>query len=478
MSATAAGPSASTPQESAQSASTTSPALAGSGEYASPLWPLGGRRAWAVWLSALSIYILAIFHRTSLGVAGVIAADRFHISSGQLATFVVVQLLVYAAMQVPVGVLLDRYGSKALLLAGIITMSLAQFGFAYAHTFAAGIVARVFVGMGDAMIFVSLLRLVALWFPPARTPIMTQLCSVFGQIGAITAEGPLAFALRDLGWRTSYELAAGAGVIFGAILVVVVRDSPYRSTARTQVRLRAVRQGVAMTWREPGTRLGLWCHFTSQFSATVFTLMWGFPFLTKGEGLSTGMASLLLELMIVASISTSPLYGAFTARFPYSRSSLVLTTVTGIMTMWAVVLLWPGRAPLWLLIVLVLVTAIGGPGSMIGFDLARTFNPPGRLGSASGIVNVGGFSAALGSILLIGLLLDHLSPGGPNTYDLHAFRVALSVQYLVWFVGIVQIVRLRRRTRRLVHAHDGLAHLRVGVPRPGAAYRSGRPPGR
>ena len=79
----------------------------------------------------------------------------------------------------------------------------------------------------------------------------------------------------------------------------------------------------------------------------------------------------------------------FVTKYPFSRSTLILGIVGAIAAVWAVVLLWPGRAPLWLLVVLVVVTAVGGPGSMVGFDLARTFNPPTRIGSATGIVNVG-----------------------------------------------------------------------------------------
>lgn len=437
--------------------------LPGVVESRSARWPLGGRRAWAVFIVALLVYILAIFHRTSLGVAGVMAAERFHISSAQLATFVMVQLFVYAAMQVPVGALLDRYGSKVLLTCGVVTMTLAQFGFAFADTFALGVLARVFVGMGDAMVFVSLLRVVALWFPPAKSPIMTQMCGVFGQLGAIAAAGPLSAALHGLGWTKSYVLASSVGIVLGIALILVVRDSPYTTKERTEIKLRAVARAVSSAWREPGTRLGLWCHFTSQFSATVFSLMWGFPFLTKGEGLSSGTASLLLEIMVIATVTASPFFGAFTARYPYNRSTLVLGTVTAIMAMWAVVLLWPGRAPLPVLLLLVIVTAIGGPGSMIGFDLARTFNPTHRIGSASGIVNVGGFSATLMSVFVIGVILDRVAPGGAEQYDMHAFRVAMSVQYVVWAFGIFQVLRYRRRTRRLVHTSDGYDHLKVGV---------------
>ena len=74
------------------------------------------RTGWTVWLAAVAVYILAVFHRTSLSVAGLAAVDRFGISAAELATFTMVQLLVYAGMQIPVGVLLDRYGSRRLLL--------------------------------------------------------------------------------------------------------------------------------------------------------------------------------------------------------------------------------------------------------------------------------------------------------------------------------------------------------------------------
>ena len=84
---------------------------------------IGRRRAWVIWCVALSVYVLAVFHRSSLGVAGLLAADRFQIDATALATFTVLQLVVYAVMQVPVGVLLDRYGSRALLLVGLVLMT-------------------------------------------------------------------------------------------------------------------------------------------------------------------------------------------------------------------------------------------------------------------------------------------------------------------------------------------------------------------
>jgi sugar phosphate permease len=426
--------------------------------------PLGGRRAWLVYAAAVLVYILSVFHRSSLGVAGLLATDRFDIAATQLSVFTMVQLLVYAAMQIPVGALLDRFGPRTLLLSGITILTLAQFGFAFADSFALGVVARVFVGMGDSMVFVPLLRLVSLWFPPLRIPMVSQLTGLLGQLGSLLAASPLVYALHRWGWTPSYATAAGLGVLLGVLVLCVVRDSPNPDHELDQIKLRALARVVRAAWRTPGTRLGLWSHFSAQFGSTVFSLLWGYPFLVAGQGLSPNTAGILLMLMTVTTVVTSPLIGGFATKYPFSRSTLILGIVGAIMTVWGVVLLWPGQAPLPLLVVLVVVTAVGGPGSLVGFDLARTFNPPTRLGSATGIVNVGGFLGALSTVTLIGIILDRVAPGGPSTYDVDTFRVAMSAQYLVWGVGVVQILRYRRKARRGLRESDPEAYaaLRAG----------------
>jgi hypothetical protein len=143
----------------------------------------------------------------------------------------------------------------------------------------------------------------------------------------------------------------------------------------------------------------------------------------------------------------------------------VLWIVAAAIAAWTLVLLWPGRAPLWMLVVLVVLIAIGGPGSMIGFDLARTFNPPTRIGSASGIVNTGGFIATLTAVALVGVVLDRVSPGGPPTWDVDSFRVAMTVQYPVWALGIVQILRYRHQARRAALEADPAAYAAMQAGR-------------
>ena len=115
---------------------------------------------------------------------------------------------------------------------------------------------------------------------------------------------------------------------------------------------------------------------------------------------------------------------------------------------WTVVLLWPGPAPLWLLVVLVIVLATNGPGSMIGFDFARTENPPNGRAAPAAWSTSAVSSPSLLTILAIGAVLDLLTPGASTDYRLGAFRAAFAVQYVFWAVGLVGVVRHRRQGAR------------------------------
>ncbi len=438
---------------------------------------IGRRRAWVVWAVALSVYVLAVFHRSSLGVAGLLAADRFGISATELALFTVLQLLVYAGMQVPVGVALDRFGSRRLIVAGLALMTAGQLAFAFVDSFPAAVLARAVVGAGDAMIFTSVLRLVTVWFLVRQAPLVTQLTGQVGQLGAIVAAAPLSYALHAWGWTRAFAAAASIGVVLMVAVVLVVKDSPYVSEGVVRIKLLALARSLRAVWGNPGTRLGLWSHFVSQFSVTVFSLLWGYPFLVRGQGLSSGEAGTLLMVMTGWVIVSGLVLGWLVTRYPFYRSLFVVGVVAIMATLWTVVLLRSTPAPMWLLVLLVFSMASGGPASMVGFDLARSFTPAEVSGRANGLVNIGGFSASLLTMGLVGLVLDLREPRGQAAYDLDDFRVAMCVQFVFWGFGVFQVLRYRRKAlAHLARAHPGaIEQLKRGETfvHPGIGDREG-----
>jgi MFS family permease len=420
---------------------------------------VNSRRSWVIFGIGVFAYLVAVMQRTSIGVAGVAATDRFHVSAAVLSSLAVVQLIVYAAMQVPVGVLIDRVGSRALMIAGMVLMVVGQVTVAFAPTVTLAIVGRVLVGAGDATVFTSLMRLVNSWFRGRLVPQLSQWIGNIGQLGQVLSAIPFALLLHQSGWTTAFLSAASLSVVALVGIVAAIRDRPVGSSEgpRPATWSESMRQ-LRISLARPGTQLGFWSHFTTQSSGTVFSLMWGLPFMVFALGIDPAEASGLLIVSVVAGLIAGPIFGLLTARFPLRRSNLVLGIVAMMGVVWALVLLWPSTPPLWLLILLLVAIGIGGPGSLIGFDFARTSNPLHSLGSANGIVNVGGFLASFVMMFLIGVALDaqNTAHTAAGLYALDSFRWAFAVQYLIVGIGVVFLVRARRRTRRRLAQDEGI----------------------
>jgi sugar phosphate permease len=317
---------------------------------------------------------------------------------------------------------------------------------AFTDSLPAAVAARAAVGLGDAVTFISVLRLVPHWFPAKRVPLVTQLTGICGQLGQVLSAVPFFALLSGAGWTTAYVSVVATGVLSMALTVALVANTPNGPALPEQTTsIRQTLASVKTVWMRPGTRLGFFTHMGTQFSVTVFALMWGVPYLTEAQGLSAGVAGGLLTVSVVAAISSGIVVGIFTGRLPHRRSRMVLGIIGANAVAWTVVLALPHRAPLWLLVALIVVISVGGPGSMVGFDFARTFNPTATLGTAQGMVNMGGFVASLLVMQAMGVILD-----AAGDFSFHAFRLAWTVQYAVWVLAVVGILITRRKARRLM----------------------------
>ena len=323
------------------------------------------------------------------------------------------------------------------------------------------------MGAGDAMIFVSVIRLVTVWFLVRQAPMVTQVTGLSGQLGAIAAAGPLSYLLHELGWTRTFAITSSVGVVLLVAVLALVKDSPYRRDDVVAIKLRRARAVGADGVGQPGHAAG---HVVALHLAVLrdgLRAAVGLPVPRAGSRLEHRRrpAALLMAMTAWAVVSGLAL-ARLVARLPYYRSFIVIGVVLAMVVPWTAVLLWPGAAPAWLVVVMAFATASGGPAAMVAFDLARSFTPPHAIGRANGLVNVGGFTASLLTMALIGVVLDLSSPGGMDAYTLGDFKLALSVQYLFWVFGVVQILRYRRR---------GLAHLARVHPGSVDQMRAGQP---
>lgn len=399
-------------------------------------------RALGIWSVAVVVYIAAVFHRTTLGVAGLEAAQRFHVGPAALGTFTVLQIGLYAVMQVPTGLLVDHFGPRRVLTVAAVLLGLGQLLFAVAASYPLGLLARAVLGIGDAMTFVSVLRLVAGHFPAHRYAALAAVTAALGTVGNLVATVPLTVLLGSAGWTLTFAVAGAATVVYAVVVALRLPGAP---TARQPIALGGAVADVARSWRIPGTRLGFWVHFSTMFAPAVLGLLWGFPYLVQAQGLSDGAAGSVLGVLVIGALVGSPTLGMLIGRRPEWRMPLVGGYLVGALAVWAVLLGWPGgRIPLVALVVAFAGLSLGGPASTIAFALARDYNPMHRVGTATGVVNVGGFVAITVAALAVGLLLDLTG----------SFRIALLAVVALLGLGFWRTAVWWRRARAAVFAAE------------------------
>lgn len=398
--------------------------------------------------AATLAYFAAVMQRSTMGVASLDAAARFNTTASELATMAVMQLAVYAAMQIPVGMLLDRYGARKMMLIGTLSMLCGQLIVATAVSLQAVYFGRGLVGFGDAFIFISLVRLNVSWHASEIVAKRQQLITSLGQLGQIASAVFFAVLLANVGWFGSFAMSSL--VVFAAALCVFtfVRNAPSDGQNQAATFMQLFSQ-LKANLLNPGVRMSFWVHFTLQSSGSVFALLWGVPYLVAGQGQTIQFATAMLILQTLLGLVFGFILGHIASNHPALRVRVVVINAALIILAWVVMALLDGQAPVWALILLVVVISSGGPASMYAMDFSRGFVPAERLGSANGFINVGGFLATFSTMALAGVVLDLVKrlSGSSTPFTTLGFRWAMSTQILVLLIGLGFFAIELRKTR-------------------------------
>jgi MFS family permease len=401
---------------------------------------------WLVWGFAAGLYFVAVFHRMALGVAAFEAERRYGVGASALSAFTAVQLGIYLAMQVPVGLAADRIGPRRSLAAGMAAIAVGEAIFALGGTLPVGLAGRALIGLGDAFVFVNVLRVAHSWFAPSRAAVLTALTSLLGALGQLLTTVPAHIALDGLGWTATFAGAAGLTAVLAAGALGVVRDAPAESAAESASATEPapdpshdrVVATLRAAWGRRRTRLGFWAHFGLMTPFVTMTALWGYPWLVEAQGISRGTAATWLAVSVLALVAAAPFVGRLGGHGPHMQVRMALVAGTLLVLAWGAVLGWPGATPPHALIVVALaVSGVGSAVSVVAFMLARAGNPAHVAGSATGLVNCGGFLAGSVAILAAGLLLGH------DARTAVAFQHALLPMLGLTALSLAQVTRLR-----------------------------------
>jgi MFS family permease len=410
-----------------------------------------------VWGLGAALYLIGFYQRVAPAVMTVELTRDFALSAAALGNLSAFYFYTYVAMQVPTGILADRWGPRRLLAAGAALAGVGSAVFALAGSLVWASAGRLLVGGAVAVAFVGMLKLASRWFAPRQFALATGMALFCGIVGAVFAGVPLRLLVTALGWRPVMLASGLAALGVAAAIWIVVRDDPsergYASHGPPLAgggsgAAHGILAGIREVFRYRNTWLLTLAPGGVVGCVLTFSGLWGIPFLTTHYGLSPTQAAALTSALLVAWAVGGPLLG-FGSDHWGRRKPLYAGGCAAVLACWALVVLVPDL-PLPLLVAVLLAAGLASGGMIIGFAFAKESVPPHLAGTVSGVVNMGVMTGPMVLQPAVGWVLDRLWDGtlvnGVRVYPWSAYRAGFALM-LVWAALALVLILLTRETR-------------------------------
>lgn len=398
---------------------------------------------WLVFALASAAFFLSFFHRVAPGALAEHLTSAFAVTGAALGALAATYFYVYAAMQVPTGVLVDTLGPRRVLAAGGIIAGVGSIIFGGAESVVAAAAGRTLTGLGVSVAFVCLLKLNASWFEERRFATMSGFGNVLGIVGALLATAPLAWLITIVSWRSVFVAIGIASLVVAVLTWFLAHDYP-ESAGVSHARAIPARsepwwRGLGEIMRNRATWPAFWVTFGISGSYMSFIGLWAAPFFRQVYGMSPIAASRHTSLMIVASAISLAAMGILS---DHLRRRRILITGSGVLFLgcWAALLAGIGPGYTYLMAA---TMGLCMTGFSLAWACAKEVNRPRYAGMAISVANTGGFLAAGILQPLVGWVLDVSAGGVANATTLAHFRPALATLASFTFIGFVGALFIR-----------------------------------
>lgn len=376
--------------------------------------------AWSVWFVAAVFTLFQFFLQLSSGVMIDALMKSFSLAAFGVGILAGSYYYIYTALQIPAGLLLDRYGPRIILSIGAFVVCIGCFLFATAKTMSFALLGRVLMGGGSAFAFVGCMNLISIWFPQRKFALMASMVETAGMFAALMGNFWLAYYVQKTGWRDCMLFASIFAGILSLSLFLIVRNTPRRKKSIVvNVAFESLWKGLKSLLRDPiawmnGIYSGL------MFSVvTVFTALWGIPFFQASHHIDLQKASLVVSTLYIGFAIASPIVGWLDGKTNWRRRIMIYNAACASLFLFIVVL--DTALSLTTISILLFLTGLCISGEVMAFAIANEMTASGNRATSIGFMNMLCVSFALILQPFVGFLITELK----NVPDY--FQIAMSV---------------------------------------------------
>lgn len=407
------------------------------------------------WL-VISLSAFFMFYKYILQVSpSVMTGDlmrTFNITGAGLGNLAACYFYTYLIMQIPVGMLLDRFSPRLLTSLAIGACALGAFGFARTHSLYIAELSRALIGFGAAFATVSYLKMTILWFPPKRFSVVAGLLATAAMLGAIGGEAPVAWMVTRLGWQHTLNFWAVTGLIFALLFFVIAKNKSQQNSTIEKIPSVPMFQGLWMVLKNPQNLLLSFYSGLAFIPVDVFAGLWGVPFLMQYYNLSRTAAAGAASFAFLGLAVGAPLLGYISDRL--GKRKIVMLCGTSVSLISLLLAIYFPPVSFILLGLLLFLFGFGTGSFMLCFTVGTETNPLILAATVVAIINV--TDALWGAISepFIGKLLDLGWTGqmlnGARVFSVHDYHTALLILPCYLILALVLLIWLKDSGRNAV----------------------------